>query len=110
MNQNIWLKFTAELAETPEEPTEDLVKSVIRTCLLNGFETWPLCVKDQICLQVFDYACLRRFLGHRRRILSHAKFSIIAFTSAPSLQCSCNPGSDDSDMLLAVLPTESSVT
>ncbi len=33
---------------------------------------------------------------------SHAKFYVIAFTFVPSLESSCNAGSDGSGMLLAV--------
>ncbi len=41
-------------------------KSVVRTILLNGCETWPLRVEDQRCLEVFHNNCLRRILGRRR--------------------------------------------
>ncbi len=34
--------------------------------LLYGCETWPLRVKDQRRLEVFDNDCLRRILGRRR--------------------------------------------
>ncbi len=40
---------------------------MIRIILVYGCETWPLCVEEQRCLEVFDNYCLRRILGRRRR-------------------------------------------
>ncbi len=77
-------------------------ESVVSTMLLYGCETWPLRVEF---LTTTASAVSSVVVGVT---VSCAKLCVIAFTSAPSLQYSCNAGSDGSDMLLAV--PKSSVT
>ncbi len=47
--------------------------------MLYGFETWPLRVEDQRCLEVFDDDCLRRILGRHRP----ARFTVPSFAVNP---------------------------
>ncbi len=82
---------------------------MVKTFLLYGCETWSLCVEDQHCLKFLTTTASAVSSVVVGVTASRAKFYVIASTSALSLQCSCNAGSDGSDTLLAVLPAKSSV-